>query len=262
MSKTVSVLGCGWLGFALSRQLLSLGYRVKGSTRSVGKIKLLADAGIEPFIVDLGSVDQNLGDLLQSHILIVDITSKDIDHFRKLLRAIENSPVEKVLFISSTSVYPANNKIVSEESETEFPLNPLVEIEKLFMRCNAIKTTIVRFAGLFGYDRKPGNFFRSGKIVSDPDAFVNMIHRDDCIALLATILEQDVWGEVFNACADSHPTKREFYTKAAEDIGTLPPTFSIHSKAPYKIVNNNKMKEQLGFICTFNDLMSINFASC
>lgn len=262
MSKTISVLGCGWLGFALSRQLLSLGYRVKGSTRSVRKINLLADAGVEPFIVDIGSVDQNLKDLLHSDILIVDITSKEIDHFRDLLKAIEHSPVEKVLFISSTSVYPADNKIVSEESETEFPLNPLVEIEKLFAQCDTIKTTIVRFAGLFGYDRKPGNFFRSGKKVSDPDAFVNMIHRDDCIALITTILQQDVWGEVYNACADSHPTKREFYTKAAEDIGTLPPEFSMHSIAPYKIVSNNKMKEQLGFICTFNDLMSINFASC
>jgi len=262
MSKTVSVLGCGWLGFALSRQLLSLGYRVKGSTRSIGKVNLLAGAGIEPFIVDIGSIDRNLMDLLQSQILIIDVTSKEIAHFRSLLKAIEKSPVEKVLFVSSTSVYPANNKIVNEDSETESPLNPLVEIEKLFNTNTTVKTTIVRFAGLFGYDRKPGNFFRSGKMVSDPDAFVNMIHRDDCIALITAILEQDAWGEVFNACADAHPTKREFYTKAAADIGTLPPSFSIHSHAPYKIVSNNKMKEQLGFICTFNDLMSINFAFC
>lgn len=262
MSKTVSVLGCGWLGFPLGRQLLSLGYRVKGSTRSVGKMNALSEAGIEPFIVDIARIDRNVDDLLQSNILIINITSKEVDHFRNLLAAIEKSPVEKVLFISSTSVYPAGNKIVSEESEIESPLNPLIEIETLFTSNRTIKTTVVRFAGLFGYDRKPGNFFRSGKIVTDPDAFVNMIHRDDCIALLTTILQQDVWDEVFNACADAHPTKRDFYTKAATDIGTLPPEFSKHSSLPYKIVSNNKMKEQLGFVCTFNDLMSINFASC
>jgi len=262
MSKTVSVLGCGWLGFPLGRQLLSLGYRVKGSTRSIRKINAMSEAGIEPFIVDIGHIDRNLDDLLQSNILIVDITSKETDHFRKLLAAIERSPIEKVLFVSSTSVYPAGNKIVSEDSATESSLNPLLEIEELFIKSRKIKTTVVRFAGLFGYDRKPGNFFRSGKIVSDPEAFVNMIHRDDCIALLTTILQQDVWDEVFNACADAHPTKREFYTKAATDIGTLPPEFSKHSSSPFKIVSNNKMKEQLGFVCTFNDLMSINFASC
>lgn len=262
MHKTISVLGCGWLGLPLAKDLLASGYRIKGSTRSIDRINVLAAAGIEPFIVTIDTVDQSMKDFLQSGILIIDITSKDILHFNGLIRAIEKSPIEKVIFISSTSVYPSENKIMTEAAETDELINPLVGIENMFLNSDKVKATIIRFAGLFGYDRKPGNFFRSGKTVQDPEAFVNMIHRDDCIALIKAILEQEVWGEIFNGCADSHPTKREFYTKAAKDIGAIEPAFERNTAASFKIVSNNKIKEQLGFICTFNDLMAINFASC
>ena len=57
--------------------------------------------------------------------------------------------------------------------------SPLLEIENLFLNNFHFKTTIIRFAGLFGYNRKPGNFFKDGKIIPDPKGFVNMIHQDD-----------------------------------------------------------------------------------
>ena len=234
---------------------------MKGSTRSVTKVSLLAGAGIEPFIVSIDAIGQVTLDFLQSQILIIAITSKDITHFKELLKAIDKSPIEKVLFISSTAVYPSRDAIVTEETEIE-PLNPLGVIENLFMTNSKMKATVIRFAGLFGYDRKPGNFFRLGKTIVDPEGYANMIHRDDCIALIKVILEQEAWGEIFNGCADSHPTKREFYTKAARDIGMPEPSFERSSGIAFKIVSNNKIKEQLGFICTFNELMAINFAAC
>lgn len=262
MTKTISILGCGWLGKPLAEQLIKSGYRVKGSTRSVSKLNLLTAIGIEPFIVNIEVPDRAMIDFLQSRFLIIDITSKDLAGFAALLKMVEKSPVENVIFISSTSVYPALNDIVTEETETDEHSGPLVSIENLFMDSQKIKTTVIRFAGLFGYDRRPGNFFCGDKTISDPEGRVNMIHRDDCIRLIEEVLKQEVWGEIFNGCADSHPTKKEFYTKAARDIQTPEPVFEKNSTPSFKIVSNNKIKNELGFICNFNDLMVIDFATC
>ena len=64
---------------------------------------------------------------LQSDILIIAITSKDIDGFENLIAQIENSSIQKVIFISSTSVYARLNKVMTEEDEVL--KTPLTAIE-------------------------------------------------------------------------------------------------------------------------------------
>jgi nucleoside-diphosphate-sugar epimerase len=76
---------------------------------------------------------------------------------------------------------------------------------------------------------------------------VNLIHRDDCVALLATLIDQDVRNEVFNACADAHPTRRAIYTRAAEVLGLEPPTFDASDDTTGKIVDNQKVKARCGY---------------
>ena len=49
----VSILGCGWLGFPLAKQLVALGCQVSGSTTSAEKISILAEADIKPFLLSL-----------------------------------------------------------------------------------------------------------------------------------------------------------------------------------------------------------------
>ena len=51
---------------------------------------------------------------------------------------------------------------------------------------------------------------------------------------------------MLNACADGHPTKKEFYTRAALAIGLEPPTFADDVKE-YKIASNARLKELIGY---------------
>jgi nucleoside-diphosphate-sugar epimerase len=112
---------------------------------------------------------------------------------------------------------------------------------------------------LIGYTRHPGNFFKKGKVVADPDARVNLIHRDDCIQIISQIIEQEAWGEIFNCCADTHPTKREFYTQAAESIGKPAPEFSNSDNKSFKIISNQKVKSFLDYQFLHPDVMKIQF---
>lgn len=213
----------------------------------------------EPFIIDVKTLPNNIQDFLQTNVLIINIPSKDLEAFNNLAREIEKSEVEKVLFVSSTSVYENNNTTVSESDGQESSLSPLLTIENLFRNIGKIKTTVVRFGGLIGYSRNPGKFFRKGRLVHDPDSNVNLIHRDDCIEIISRIVEQKTWGEVFNCCADTHPTKREFYTHAAKSTGFPAPEFVNSDSSSYKIISNQKVKQILNYTFLHPDLMKIEF---
>ncbi|MFZ1787523.1 MAG: hypothetical protein WAT92_04395 [Saprospiraceae bacterium] len=255
MSQSISILGCGWLGMPLGTDLLKKGYEILGSTTTFEKLKILEENGIKPFLIDIHNPDGNLGDFLNAKVLIIAITSKSIPDIKRLVNKIEESKIQKVLFISSTSVYPFTNGIVTEETNTAN--TPLAEIEQLFITNKTFESTIIRFGGLFGYDRKPGNFVRKDKPVEDPDGFVNLIHRDDCIAIIEQIIVKKVWNEVLNACADSHPRRRDFYLKEAQKIGANKVTFNEDSESKYKIIASQKLKDLLNYEFIHADLMNI-----
>ena len=109
------------------------------------------------------------------------------------------------------------------------------------------RLTILRLSGLVGYDRLPGRFLANKKELPNGDAPVNIIHRDDCIGLITAVLEQNIWGEIINGSADNHPSRKDFYTKAAERIGLNPPTFKIQDSMQFKIICNKKGKALLNY---------------
>jgi nucleoside-diphosphate-sugar epimerase len=161
--------------------------------------------------------------------------------------------------VSSTSVYDDKNKTFSESDGGESAQSPLLAIENLFRDSDKFTTTIVRLGGLIGYSRNPGRFFKPGRPVSNPDSPVNLIHRDDCIGIISQIVVQEAWGEVFNCCADTHPTKREFYTQASQSIGAPAPEFTNSDDRSFKIISNQKVKRILRYEFLHPDLMKIKF---
>lgn len=243
----------------MAEHFVSIGHNIKASSRTECRLQELFTLKIEPFLLDIGQLPNNLDRFFQSNTLIINIPSKDIEAFRNLIQEIEKSQIKKILFVSSTSVYKNENKVLFESDSVGSATNPLVEIENLFRESTHFKTTIVRFGGLIGYSRNPGKFFNKDSLVYYPDSNVNLIHRDDCINIISQIVEQEVWGEIFNCCADTHPTKREYYTQAAVQIGKCAPKFIESDTPSFKIISNQKVKQTLNYRFLHPDLMKIKF---
>ena len=252
--KNVSVLGCGWLGMPLAISLLDEGYSVKGSTTTEKKVSLLEINNIDPYLLDVASFEE-FDDFLDSDILIIAITSKDIDGFESLISQIENSSIQKVIFISSTSVYGRRNKVMTEEDEVL--QMPLSQIENLFRENTFFETTILRFAGLFGDERHPSNWFKNERKIPQPKGFVNMIHKEDCIEVIHEIIDQNCWNETFNACSNHHPTRREFYTIAKLSNDFEVPKFEDNDVYKWKIISSNKVQKVLDYTFIHDDLLNI-----
>lgn len=246
MNKEISILGCGKLGLPLSINLINKGFEISGSTTSSDKIKLLENKGIKPYLINIEQLTDNISEFLMSEILIINIPLRNIEAFINLIQLIEKSNVRKVIYISTTSVYIEQNKIVEENSPKNLD-SPYLKIENLFSSNQNFKTTIIRFAGLISQNRRPENFFPDGKIIPNKSGFVNMIHHDDCINIIEKIIEKGIWNQVFNACIDYHPTREEYYTKVKQKAGRQLPAFSDDSDAKYKIISSTKLIEMLDY---------------
>ncbi|MHC4844456.1 MAG: Rossmann-fold NAD(P)-binding domain-containing protein, partial [Planctomycetota bacterium] len=138
--KTISILGSGWLGLPLAKHLVMMGNRVNASTTSESRLSELTSIKVKPFIIDIGRLPNNIQAFLQANVLIINIPSKNIDGFSNLIQEIEKSEIEKVLFVSSTSVYEDINKTISESDGEESTLSPLLAIENLFRNSYKFKT--------------------------------------------------------------------------------------------------------------------------
>jgi nucleoside-diphosphate-sugar epimerase len=145
------------------------------------------------------------------------------------LTEIKKASIKKVILISSTSVYDDAQGKVTEKSLPKpagMAGKQLLEVEQLFFTSEKIKTSIVRFGGLFGGSREPTRYLAGRANLIDGNAPVNLIHRSDCIGILSEIIKQDAFGHIFNAVAPQHPTKSDYYTKKAVQLGLVPPSFA------------------------------------
>jgi len=263
--NSVSIIGCGWLGFPLARFLVEKGFSVKGSTTSEEKLQKLLEAGIRPFLITAGPVllGSKLSDFFDSDNLIINIPPQrrrdNVEelHFIEVKNiidtAIENG-VQNILFCSSTSVYPNNNGIADEQTISA-PMTgsakALVRIENYLSNKSDLNSTILRLSGLVGGERKAGRFLAGKKNLPNGAAPVNLVHRDDCIQAIYSIIKKEAWNELFNVCADEHPFRKDFYKKQAIKLGLEPPVFIENDEPVFKIVSNKKIKEKLGVEFTF-----------
>lgn len=257
----ISILGCGWLGIPLAKTLVERGHQISGSTTSESKISMLRDSRIDPFVIALNenAITGNLSDFLQnSEILIIDIPpklrSENSDSFvgkiNALIPFIEKSTVEKVLFISSTSVYADDDSVVTE-AKTPNPDSEsgrqLVQTEQLLLQNKNFKSTVLRFAGLIGADRHPIKYLAGKENVENPEAPINLIHQDDCIGIICEIIGHEIWNETFNAAAPFHPTRLEYYTQKATELGLPLPKFNAQKTSLGKIIAFEKLQQVLNY---------------
>lgn len=259
----ISILGCGWLGFPLAKSLLQKGFLVKGSTTTMEKMSVLENAGIDSYLLALSEeeiVCEMDAFLSNSQILIIDIPPKlrgnsnenFVAKIQNLIPFIEKSSVEKVIFVSSTSVY---SDAISIDLITEKTIpNPdtesgkqLLEAEKILQNNSNFKTTIIRFGGLIGEDRHPIKFLAGRENLENPDGPINLIHQLDCIGILEGILEKNCFGEIFNAVAPFHPSRKVYYSKKAQELNLPLPKFDESKPSVGKTISSEKVSMVLGY---------------
>lgn len=267
----IGIVGLGWLGLPLAKDLFETGFEITGTVTSEKKKATLAPLKIPISVIEF-SANKVRGEW-ETFIALLDVLVITLPPSGKgtiiteyptkiglLLKEI--SPQLKLVFISSTSVYGDTelDQIVTEESD----LNPMTESAKALISAEQLITssfnnnaTIVRFAGLYGPNRHPGRFLSTNKIYANPNARINLIHQYDCIQLIKAIIIKNAFGTIYNGCSNFHPTREVFYTKAAQYLLIPPPKFDTTKKSRGKIVSNEKAYNLLGPDYSYHNIWDI-----
>jgi nucleoside-diphosphate-sugar epimerase len=253
LNNKIGILGCGWLGFPLAKALIKERYIVRGSTTTPLKLEVLSEAGIDPFLISLaesgtsGDLDAFITGL---NTLIINIppnlrgsqkenyTSK-IQHLGHVL---QNTTLKNIIFISSTSVYGDIQGSVTEDTLPEPNTESgrqLLAAERILREIPNLNTTIIRFGGLIGPNRHPIIHLAGRKDLHNGDERINLIHLDDCIGLIKTVLMKNYGNITINGTFPYHPTKKEYYTSEALKKGLFPPSYlSIPTEKDHKTIEN------------------------
>lgn len=248
------------MGLPLAEALVQRRYSVKGSTRTQAKLPKLQAAGIEPYYLELGPpITGDIEGLLAADMLILDVPPNTrgggddgrafLEQMEALLPRVADSPVNWVLMVSSTGVYPNLNRTVREGDEppADAPdAHRLLAAEQRFRNSEAFDTTILRLGGLIGPSRHPARYFAGRTDLANGNAPVNLIHLADVIGLVLRIIEADARGAVYNGVAPEHPARGTYYPAAAEALGYERPVFREELGA-WKQVSGEKAQQELGY---------------
>ncbi|MFT5127994.1 MAG: nucleoside-diphosphate-sugar epimerase [Rhodothermales bacterium] len=250
----IAIFGCGWLGKPLAEALVADSWEVRGSTRASD-----LPAGVQPYHFDLraDSSPGIFGDFFAADIAIIafppgrspDVETRLPAQVAVLAAAIAESATRHVIFTSSTSVYPSCNQRVDETCTLppdKASGRALLAAESALRSSPGFDCSIVRLAGLIGPGRCPGNFLAGKTDVRGGDCPVNLIHQADVIGIVREVIAQNAWDKLFNAVADEHPARREYYTEAAHALGLQPPRF-CDATTDWKIIDNGRLKSTLDF---------------
>lgn len=264
--KSVSIIGCGWLGLPLAKFLLANGYKINGSTTNKNKLQILKQEGIVPFLIHLNPAinGSDIDNFFSTDLAIINIppgrnnlVDDYVEKMNYINNAISESRITRVIFISSTSVYPETNNWVDEDTEIDKQSVKALRMfaaEQVFVNNPKLQTTVIRMAGLIGSNRHPGRFFGSKSDIPDGLSPINLIHLTDCIGLINAVIEQNFWNKTINGVAPSHPTKQDFYTLASQKYNGSEAIF-IPQKGNYKMVCSNINNNELDYNYNVGDLV-------
>ena len=257
--KSVAIVGLGWLGLPLALHLKELGWCVKGSKQSPDDAQKLHQLGIETYPFSLSDEMKRLPDhirpLFNVDALIITLPPSSFssqqycEYLAFLTNQAKKQGVQHLIFTSSTSVFPNISGQFDESSqlsaETEMG-KTLIQAEQYLFQSGISHCDILRLAGLIGKQRHPVKFL-AGKHNLKGYSPVNLVHLEDCIQAITALLMNPNGLRTYHLCAPIHPTRAEYYTKAAAFYDLSIPQFECSDSDPKRIIMADKICRDLGF---------------
>ena len=270
----VLIVGPGYVGLALGRQLVRRGHEVFGLRRSGDASGELHAAGIHPLVGDI-TRPETLLDLPSQFDWVVNCVSSSyggaeeyrrvyLQGARNLLARLAQTPPAKCVYTSSSSVYGQNDGSLVDETAPTKPPNEtsrvLVETERVFLAAARewnFPAVVLRVAGIYGPGR--GWWFKQflageARIEGEGRRTLNMIHRDDVAGCIIAALERGQPGEIYNAVDDEPVTQRDFFAWLAANLNRpMPPSAPEDAETSRKRgvtnkrITNRKLKAELGY---------------
>jgi nucleoside-diphosphate-sugar epimerase len=271
----ILIAGCGYVGQATADLFHAAGWDVEGWTASEKSSAALSSKPYPIHQLDISDRTQ-VAERPGTFDAVVHCASSrgaGVESYRRIyFNGARNllDRFEKMLFISSTSVYAQRDgSWVTEESETKPARETgrvLLETERLVLGRDG---TVARLAGIYGPGRSALlSKFLAGAAIIDPknDRFVNQAHRDDIASALFLLVSGEAQKRhVYNVVDDEPILQSDCYRWLAQRLNLPVPPIKESTEQrkrgdTNKRVSNAKLRN-LGWTLqypTFADAMEKN----
>ncbi|AJF25010.1 3-beta hydroxysteroid dehydrogenase [Haloarcula sp. CBA1115] len=275
MTERVAILGCGYVGLELGRQLRS-SHEVVGVRRSDDGIAAIEDAGFEAVRADVTD-PESLSAVPDADWLVFAASSGGrgaeaarevyveglrtaIDHFWS--RA---DPPERLVYTSSTGVYGDHDGAWVDE---ETGLDPQTEKTEVLAEAERVARerpvehgghgSVARFAGLYGPDRYRLERYLEGPVTA---GYLNMVHRVDAAGAVRHLLTENHREEVVLVVDDEPVEKWAFADWLAEqcDVPFPPKQTTAERLADDSLSETAKRRIQTSKRCSNDRLRELGY---
>jgi len=243
----VAILGCGYVGLELARQLQEAGHEPIGVRRSAAGIDAIESAGVRAVRADVTDAT-DLAAVPEIDALVFAASSGGrgaeaareiyVEGLRTAIEAFGTraSPPDRLVYTSSTGVYGDHG---GDWVDEETPLSPgtektrvLAEAERIALdeaSETGIAGTVARFAGLYGPDRYRLERYLDGPVT---EGYLNMVHRTDAAGAVRFLLDRNLARDEVVLVVDDEPVDKHAFADwlAAEAGRDSPPKQSVEER--------------------------------
>ena len=241
--ENISVIGMGWLGIPLCKELVNAGNKVIATTTTPAKINdQIAGIDVQLFDIVKDTPDKNL---LRSNIFIYTVPPLGLGEVEIFFNSVDGN--SKIIFISSTSVYGKSSGNTNEESSfsPQTKNSELLIKAECYLRGRFKNLTVIRPGGLFNETRHP-IYSLQGKVgLTGGQELLHLVHGDDCVKAILMIIKKQFWSEDFNLVNDLRVLKQVYYTEKARALGLIPPQYVETTQLNPTNISNNKSVKML-----------------
>ena len=266
------ILGCGYVGRRLAKQLLDAGSEVTGLVRTAESAQRLRALGAHVFVADLDAAT-DLAPIPSAgshcYYFMPPPGSGDTDpRLRRVLSSIDRAALpQRIVYLSTSGVYGDCKGAWVDETH---PLNPTtprarrrVDAEtalRVWSDATGVPVVILRVPGIYGPGKLPLQRLRQGLPLLHETAspYTNRIQVDDLIAVCRAAMERGRPGAAYNVSDGQPSNMTDYFNRIADFTGLPRPPLvgrdAIDQLSPgmrgfmeeSKRLDNRRMREELG----------------
>ncbi|MEC3875127.1 Rossmann-fold NAD(P)-binding domain-containing protein [Chryseobacterium salviniae] len=246
--KKIGIIGYGWLGSRIGERF-SGNFEIFTTTTSPQKLQDIRSKGIHADLACFSEEKNEFPELWNNvpelDILIITVPFSERRSSKKILEkklsdlfSFTGKFEKQVFFMSTTSVYPDEPGLFTEEMQPAENVFVENKVKEAFPQVN-----ILRLGGLMGDSRLLKNFN-----ISDLSGVVNHIHYKDIAEVILKMIEKNIKEELYNVVAPLHPSKQQVL--AAQNNQEIE---GIKQSDDKRIISSEKLISELEYTFIYPD---------